>query len=120
LISGAGDNSIKIFDLETKKQVHHFVEAQEEPMASKIVVSKNGKWIVCACEDNSVKLFDIETKQQVNHILDAHPEKIHAIAISPDNKYFVSGSQDRSIQIFETQNDKEAANSINYAHDSIE
>ena len=29
LISGAGDNSIKIFDLETKRQVHHFVEAQE-------------------------------------------------------------------------------------------
>jgi len=87
-------------------------------MASKIVISKNGKWIVCACEDNSIKLFDIESKQQANHILDAHLEKIHAIAITPDNKYFISGSQDRTIKIFETHNDKESANSIDYAHES--
>jgi len=29
IISGAGDNSIKVFDMESKKEAYHFVEVQE-------------------------------------------------------------------------------------------
>lgn len=35
IISGAGDNSIKVFDMESKKEAYHFVEVQEGKLSLK-------------------------------------------------------------------------------------
>jgi len=100
--------------MDSKKEAYHFVEVQEDPLASKVVSSLDGKHIIAACEDNSIKIFDIESGQQVCQFPNAHErnfesflhdlipkEKITSIAVSPDRKSIITGSQDKVIKIFD-------------------
>ena len=78
------DKTIKIFNLQSKQQLHHFVDAHTGNYALSIclftyidgimsvTVSKDSKLIVSGSADKSIKVFDIHSKQQVHHFVDAH------------------------------------------------
>jgi WD40 repeat protein len=59
VISASYDKSLKIFDLHTKQQVHHFENIHEERILSVTITS----------------VFDLHTKQQVHHYQNAHKGK---------------------------------------------
>ncbi len=84
IISGSDDKSIKIFDIEGKKVVHHFQDAHEGKFCfptslfycvekvRALAITPDGKFIVSCSDDHSIKLFDFQTKEQVHHFKDAH------------------------------------------------
>lgn len=134
MISSSEDDSIKIFDVEGRKQLHHFKDAHKSDSSRQtlhlttsstgrictIAVSQNGLFLASGSQDKSIKVFDLTTKKEIHHFVDAHDGnkklfqatyfppigEIFSIAISPDNKFVVSGSGDKSIKIFDLETSK--------------
>ncbi len=75
IVSASYDKSIKLFDLTTKKQVHHFKDVHKGEIYT-MIVSKNSKFIITAARDFSIKVLDIETKNLVHEFAYAHDSKI--------------------------------------------
>lgn len=84
IISASEDNSIKMFDMITKKQVHHFKEAHEGKRfflyfvwhfldeITCVIVSRDNRYIISGSDDNTIKVFDMSTKTEVHHITEVH------------------------------------------------
>jgi len=75
IVSASYDKSIKLFDLATKKQVHHFKDVHKGEIYA-LRVSPNNKFIISAARDFSIKIFDIETKNLIYEFVYAHDSKI--------------------------------------------
>ena len=74
VISGSRDKSIKVFDLHTKQQVHHFQNAHDWFVKS-LAVTSDSRFIVSGSEDQSIKIFDLLAKHQLQHLPKAHDRK---------------------------------------------
>jgi len=71
IISGSRDKSIKIFDIKSKKQVHHFKSVREGVISS-IAVTPDGNLMICGYGNKSIKIFDINTTHKLNHFREVH------------------------------------------------
>lgn len=90
LVSASWDYSIKVFDMHTRQQLHHFQKAHVGTIfltistltlnlidcIASLVISADSKFIVSASQDKSIKVFDMHTKQQLHHFQDAHTGNI--------------------------------------------
>ena len=90
IVSGSKDKSIKVFDLQTKEQLHHFAAAHISTFnlistrylssfieaVFSVAVSSDSRFVVSGSEDKSIKVFDLQTKQQLHHIPNAHQRTI--------------------------------------------
>ena len=96
IVSGSHDKSIKVFDLQTKQQLHHFARAHTSTIilsfflsfllprhsssfiegVTSVAVSSDNRFIVSGSYDNTIKVFDLQTKQQLHHFADAHTSTI--------------------------------------------
>lgn len=77
LISASRDKSIKVFDIHTKQEVHHFQNAHKGKIVSikilsncldwitSVAVTSDNKYIVSGSFDKSLKVFDFQTKQEI-------------------------------------------------------
>ncbi len=74
IISGSSDKSIKIFDFETKQQVHHFQEAHKAPICS-MTITSDDRYMIAGSTGGSIKVFDIQTKQEVHDFDSVHESK---------------------------------------------
>ncbi len=90
IISGSSDKSFKVFDLQTKQQVHHFENAHQGkyPLLRQdlflilcldavrsVAVTSNNKFIVSGSADKSIKVYNIETQQLIHHFENVHQGK---------------------------------------------
>jgi len=144
LISGSEDRSIKIFDLQTKQEVHHFENAHKSMeiyiyekfiflgRVASVAVTSDDKYVVSGSWDKSLKVFDLQTRQQVHHFENAHKGmenyidykfillgKITSVAITSDDKYVICGSTDESIKVFDLRT-KQQVHHFENAHNGME
>jgi len=69
IVSGSYDNSLKVLNLQTKQQVHHFRNVPEEnnepqPIVS-VTVTSDHRFVVSGSKDGTIKVCDLYTKQQI-------------------------------------------------------
>ena len=95
LVSGAGgyssedkDNTVKLWDVESKSLIHTF-EGHEGSVNS-VDFSSDGKYLVSASSDNTVKLWSVENKSLI-HTFKGHEGSVQSVDFSSDGKYLVSG-----------------------------
>ena len=79
IICGTTFSSIKIFDLQTKQQVHHFENAHKGMeieihyklfflvCITSVTVTPDDNYLISTSMDKSIKIFDLQTKQLVHH-----------------------------------------------------
>ena len=144
IVSGSRDKSIKVFNMQTKEQLHHFSKAHSGTSSLSLVctltshlidwilsvaISADGRFIVSGSRDKSMKVFDMHTKEQVHHFSNAHSSTIspfcmhthfliggiNSVAISPDGRFIISGSDDNSINVFDMHT-KEQLHRFSDAH----
>ena len=90
IVSGSRDRSIKIFDMHTREELHHFSGVHSGTLyvfcmhthfltdwIRSVALSADGKFIVSGSDDKSIKMFDVHTKQQLHHFSEAHSGTIH-------------------------------------------
>jgi WD40 repeat protein len=134
IVSGTGDNSIAIWDIEDKKPFHEFKDAHSGPVRSLAVATivtgnkkkRSKQYIVSGSCDNSIAIWDIEDKKCFHRFEKAHSSDVYSVAVvtivtgEGENKkrskqYIVSGSDDKSIAIWDIE-DKKVLHRFEDAH----
>src|SRR5439155_1224244 len=80
LASGAGDQTIKFWDVETRKETATLTG--HEGTVRSLAFSPDGQTLASGSEDATVRLWDVETRKE-RTALKGHNDKVSAVVFSP-------------------------------------
>ena len=92
-ISGSSDNSIKIFDLKEKKEVHHFQNVHKSKNfwlvshlnfvgeIDTLAITSDNRLLISGSADRSLKIFDLKEKKEIHHFQNAHESNPLSVSI---------------------------------------
>ena len=94
LASGSEDNKIKIWNLETYKEIGTIIT---DSLIYSLVALSNG-WVAGGSEDGTIKIWNSETRQLIK-TLRGHSDEVYSLVVL-SNGWLASGSHDGSINIW--------------------
>ncbi|KAJ8584496.1 WD40 repeat-like protein [Rhizopogon salebrosus TDB-379] len=103
MISGSGDKTVRLWDLETGKEVEKARVVREQEVRA-VAVSRDGRWVITAGGDmlpncpGELKACEVDTGMVQTS--DGHSQSIVCINISLDSKQLASGSWDGMARIW--------------------
>ena len=103
IVTSSNDNSIRIWNVEDRKQVGVFRGYTSSIKA--LEISTDSKYIVTISYSKlefTVMIWNINYRRQ-EAVLQGHRDVINSIAITTDSKYIVSGSNDRTVRVWNLQ-----------------
>ncbi|GAX41173.1 protein kinase [Tolypothrix sp. NIES-4075] len=100
LVSGSGDRTIKIWNLQTSG-LKTTLSLHTDGVTS-VAISPDGQTLVSASKDGTIKIWNLETGALKN-TLTGHKYAVNSIAISPDGQSLASASSDQTIKIWNLQ-----------------
>jgi WD40 repeat protein len=95
-VSCSFDGTIRLWDLESGKQIEEIKGRQEMPA---LALSRDGRRLVTAGFDQTVRLWDLETGREL-HCFFWHAGRVLSVALSPDGRYALSGGDDRTMRLW--------------------
>ena len=104
MVSGSGDNTVRLWDATTGKERQkleghdHFVNA--------VAFSPDSKTVASGSRDKTVRLWDATTGKE-RQKLEWHDYSVTAVAFSPDGKTVASGSGDNTVRLWDTATGQE-------------
>ncbi|QRW13369.1 Notchless protein [Ceratobasidium sp. AG-Ba] len=111
IVTGSGDNTVRIWDARTGKQVGQSLDGHTSPVSS-VGYSPDGAYIVSGSSDKTVRIWDARTGKQVGQSLDGHTSAVYSVGYSPDGAYIVSGSDDNTVRIWDARTGKQVGQSL--------
>ncbi|CDF38978.1 WD40-repeat containing protein [Chondrus crispus] len=102
VVSGSGDRSVRVWDVETGAQVGEALVGHTGWVRS-VAMSGDGRHVVSGSDDKSVRVWDVETGAQVGEALVGHTAWVGSVAMSGDGRRVVSGSGDRSVRVWDVE-----------------
>ena len=135
-VSGSGDNTLKVWDLQTGKKISTLTGHNSYVFA--VAIAPDGKTAVSGSNDNTLKLWDLQTGKEIEKIkknlfkyviyifkqlfnllkieqistLTGHNDSVRAVAIAPDGKTAVSASDDNTLKQWDLETGKEISTFI--------
>ncbi|MFH1069187.1 MAG: TIR domain-containing protein [Candidatus Glassbacteria bacterium] len=100
ILSGAADNSVRLWDLETGNYLC-VLEGHTEQVQS-VAWSTDQSRALSGAADNSVRLWDLETGNCLR-VLEGHTNTVQSVAWSPDQRCALSGGADNSIRLWDLE-----------------
>ena len=91
LASGSSDNTVRLWDPNTLKDLHIFRVKEGEVRA--VAISPDKKWIAAGIRYGWVRVWTLEDKKEVV-TLKAHEGETSGVAFTPDGKTLASGGGD--------------------------
>ncbi|WP_233154188.1 nSTAND1 domain-containing NTPase, partial [Scytonema sp. HK-05] len=104
LASGSDDNTIKLWDVATSKELKTL--NRHSSSVSSVAFSPDGKTLASGSYDNTIKLWDVATSKELK-TLNRHSGSVNSVAFSPDGKTLASGSSDNTIKLWDVATSKE-------------
>ena len=98
MISRQDDNTLKVWNLETRKELFTFKGQIEVILA----VAPDGKRMISRQDDNTLKVWNLETGKEL-FILRGHNDSVLAAAVTPDGKRVISGSFDNTLKVWDLE-----------------
>ena len=110
LASGSWDHTIKLWDVESKRELSEWEVQRTNQIHSFISVdfSPDGSRLACGFQDGTVRLWDVATRTEVAN-LEGHTDRIASVSFSPDGALVASGSLDRSVRLWDVSGQSEVA-----------
>ena len=100
IVSGSLDDTIKLWDVETKECLKKFTGHSSDVVS--VSISPDGGYIISGSYDNTIRLWDIQAEKCIK-IFRGHDDKINSVCFSPDGKFVCSGSDDEAIKLWDVQ-----------------
>jgi WD40 repeat protein len=100
LASGSKDETIRIWDVQTGKELNVFVG--HEDYITDVSFSPNGKWLASASESKSVMLWDVDGGPPTREFK-GHSSEVLDVEFGKDGKLIVSGSRDSVIKAWDIE-----------------
>ncbi|MDP2767727.1 MAG: hypothetical protein Q8O41_09815, partial [Candidatus Methanoperedens sp.] len=103
-ISGSRDKTLKVWNLETGKELHTL--AGHTGSVSAVAVMPDGRRAVSGSGDRTLKVWDLETGKELR-TLAGHGDLVSTVAVTPDGRHAVSGSYDCTLKVWDLETGKE-------------
>ncbi|MET0395446.1 MAG: NB-ARC domain-containing protein [Longimicrobiaceae bacterium] len=99
IVSGAYDKTLKVWDLESGREVHS-LEGHTHAVQA-VAVTPNGRYAV-----SDLKVWDLERGRNVRD-LKGYTGEITALAITPDGRHAVSSCKDKKLRVWNLESGRE-------------
>ncbi len=99
-LSGAADNTLRLWDLETG-QCLQTLEGHTASVWS-VALSGDGKQALSGSDDKTLRLWDLETGQCLQ-TLEGHTARVLSVALVGDGKQALSGSDDSPLRLWDLE-----------------
>ena len=96
-ISGSDDNTLKVWNLETRKLVQTL--AGHSGRVRAVALTADGQTAISGSWDNTLKVWNLETGKLVQ-TLAGHSLWVNAVALTADGKTAISGSDDNTLKVW--------------------
>ncbi len=105
-LSGSGDNTLKLWDMATGKELRSFT-GHSGPVHS-VAISPDGRTAVSggAGLDKTLKLWDLASGKELRTFT-GHSSTVFSVAIAPDGRTALSGSVDKTLKLWDLASGKE-------------
>ena len=97
LASGSWDNTIKLWDVNTGKEIRTLTGHAN--WVNSVAFSPDGKFLASGSADCTIKLWQVHSGREIS-ILTGHSSYVRCVAFSPDGQTLVSGGDDDTIKIW--------------------
>jgi WD40 repeat protein len=104
LVSGSTDKSVRIWDVEIRKQV--FALSGHEDAVTCVAISADGRTVASGGLDTVVRLWDASTGATLG-TLASHTDAVQALEFAPGGKILASGSKDSAVVLWSVATHKE-------------
>ena len=108
-VTGAADNTVKVWDAKTRRVVVNFDQCAS-PVWSLAFLPRAGQFVAAAADgklrwfgvraDPDGKAGDGQREGYLSRTIDAHPGGVYAVAVAPDGKRLVSGGADKKLNVW--------------------
>lgn len=98
LVSGSGDQTIKLWDLKTNQELKTLKGHQS--IIETVLFTPDQKFLISASWDSTIRIWARKTGEKITEFKE-HSGWINCLTISPDGKTLISGSSDKMIKIWE-------------------
>lgn len=123
LITGSGDSTCKLWDVETGQLMQTFIGHQADVMSIDISPSDAGNIFLSGSSDHVVLVWDIRSGQYVQ-IFDGNESDVNSVKFHPSGDAFATGSDDSTCRLFDLRADRQVAiykkDSIIFACNSVD
>ncbi|BAY45088.1 protein kinase [Scytonema sp. HK-05] len=104
LASGHDNKTIKLWDLNSKKQAYTF--AGHCQAVKSVAFSPDGKILATASDDKTIKLWNLNTLEEIRTLF-GHAHGVKSVAFSPDGELLASGSWDKTVKLWNVKTGEE-------------
>jgi WD40 repeat protein len=104
VISGSGDNTLKVWNLETGEELFTLTGHSDPVMA--VTVTPDGQRVISGSYDKTLKVWNLETGEEL-FTLTGHSWWVNAVAVTPDNERVISGSWDKTLKVWNLKTGEE-------------
>jgi WD40 repeat protein/serine/threonine protein kinase len=103
-LSGAGDGTVRLWDVTTGREVRRFSGHNEYVEA--VAFSPDGRQALTAGHDRTVHLWDVQTGNEIR-VFKGHTNIIHNVAFSPDGRRALSAGDDDTMRLWDLESGQE-------------
>ncbi|KAG2103971.1 WD40-repeat-containing domain protein [Suillus cothurnatus] len=109
LVTGSDDKSLRVWDLDTGKQVGEPLLGHDAEVRS-VTASPDGRWIVSGGRNGSILVWEVGTnKRELKRVpisVNGHDENVMSVIFAPDSETFASASRDETVCIWRRETGK--------------